>query len=77
MLRGKRRLYRQGGLVRGNVVIILGNLEILDIVEFLIIFITRGLGEFISAGCQIFYPVAFFLWAFKGSRCYNAIIRAL
>ena len=47
MLRGKRRLYRQGGLVRGNVVIILGNLEILDIVEFLIIFIIRRLGELI------------------------------
>ena len=60
MLRGKRRLYRQGGLVRGNVVIILDNLEILDTVEFLVIFITGGHRKLISAECQIFYPVAFF-----------------
>ena len=54
--------------------IILGNLEILDIVEFLIIFITRGLGELISVECKIFYKVAFFLGAFKGTQCYDVII---
>ena len=50
------------------------DLEILDIVEFLIIFITRGVGELISAECKFFYPVAFFLGAFKGTRCYDVII---
>ena len=50
------------------------DLEILDILEFLIIFLTRGVGEVISAKCKIFYPVAFFLGAFKGTRCYDVII---
>ena len=54
--------------------IILGNLEILDIVEFLIIFIARGVGYLISAECQFFYPVAFFLGAFKGTQWYDVII---
>ena len=41
------------------------DLEISDIVEFLIIFITMGLGELISAECKIFYPVAFFSRGFQ------------
>ena len=35
------------------------DLEIMDIVEFLIIFITRGVGELISAKCKNVYPVVF------------------
>ena len=54
--------------------IILDNLEILDTVEFLVFFITGGHREFISAECQIFYPVAFFLGAFKGYRGYDVRI---
>ena len=47
-------------LVKGNVVIRLDNLEILDIVEFLIFLITRGLRELISAECKFFTWWLFF-----------------
>ena len=56
--------------------IILDNLEILDTVEFLVFFITGGHGEFISAKCQIFYPLAFFLGALKRTRGDDVIICA-
>ena len=44
----------------------LNDLEILDTVKFLAFLVTRGNRESISAECQIFYPVAFFLGALNG-----------
>ena len=60
-------------VVRGNVVIIKADLEILDIVEFLAFLVTRGNRESISTECKIFYPVAFFLGAVKGIPYYDVI----
>ena len=51
----------------------MSDLEILDTVEFFAFLVTRGNRESISAECQIFYPVAFFLGALKGIPYYDVI----